>query len=131
MSAGVVLAVLTGSGAFARAVVTPQLLPGLAAGTVVLPALAVFLGTLSGSQRPFQVACLLLWYLGPLHGIPVFDLTGATGTASPAATPWSYLASGGILLAAAALIRLFRGRPLQYTPRRSTPVANRNTTTLR
>lgn len=99
--AGVALALAAGAGALVHAVQHPDMLLGFVAGATFLPALALALGSLSGSPRPFQVVALLLWYLGALNGIAAFDVTAATPGASAARTPLAYLALAAALLCVA------------------------------
>lgn len=58
-------------------------------GVVFVPALALAAGRASGSPRLFEIAFLLLWYLGPVNQQAVLDFTGAT--AAPLITQGSYL----------------------------------------
>jgi hypothetical protein len=42
-----------------------------------IPSLAMALGVWSGGNKLFEVTYLLLWYLGPIEGIPLLDFLGA------------------------------------------------------
>lgn len=110
--AGVALALATGSGALLRLAADPGLLPGFVAGALFLPSLALLLGVTSGSGRAFQVAWMVLWYLGTMNGIPAFDVTGATPAGVAAGAPWAYAIAGLGLAALAALARRHQVRPL-------------------
>ncbi len=59
--AGVLLALLTGSGALVRLAAEPALAPGFVAGALFIPSLALLLGILSGSGRAFQIVWMVLW----------------------------------------------------------------------
>jgi hypothetical protein len=103
--AGVLLYLLLGSGALIRFLTEPTLLPGFVAGALFIPSLALLLGVVGGSERPMQIMLLLFWYLGPLNGLPAFDITGATPDAVAQAIPWYYLALSLPLLGLALLAR--------------------------
>ena len=114
--AGVALALVTGSGALARLASEPGLLPGLVAGTLFIPSLALLLGVASGSGRAFQVAWMLLWYLGAMNGVPAFDVVGATAAGIATGAPWAYAIAGLGLAALAAAARWHQVRPLAIRP---------------
>lgn len=104
-TAGVLLYFVLGSGALLRFLTEPALLPGFLAGALFIPALALCLGAVGGSERPLQILLLIFWYLGPLNGLAAFDITGATQEALALGVPWYYLAATAPLLAAALLTR--------------------------
>lgn len=110
--AGVALALATGSGALLRLASEPGLLPGLVAGALFIPSLALLLGLASGSGRAFQVAWMVLWYLGAMNGVPAFDVVGATAAGVDAGVPWAYAIAGLGLAALAAVARRHQVRPL-------------------
>jgi hypothetical protein len=65
-------------------------------GVVFVPALALAAGRASGTPRLFEIAFLLLWYLGPANQQAVLDFTGST---TVPLTTWStYLLSTLVLL---------------------------------
>jgi len=102
--AGVLLAAVLGSGAAFR-FLGARAWPELAAWTVgmlFIPALALAAGALSHGPRLFEIAYLLVWYLGLLNGLPLFDFLRPTLAASS-----GFLAAtlGLLLLAAAARAR--------------------------
>ena len=107
-AAGILLALILGSGALARFVSEPQFLPGFFAGALFFPALALFLGMLTSTERPFQILALICWYLGPLNGLAVFDITAATGPALAQEIPWFYLTAAPALLVLSLLARRYR-----------------------
>lgn len=104
-AAGVAVGALAGAGVAARLALS-QDWPGLAAwcaAALFIPALALALGTASGSSKWFEVVYTLLWYLGPINGVPAFDFAGASGAAAVA--PAAYLALSLVLLGAAVFTR--------------------------
>lgn len=61
---------------------------GLVAAATFVPALALALGSLSGTPRLFEVVYLLLWYAGPLSGLAAVDFLGASSPeGGPGAAP--------------------------------------------
>ncbi|MBK8986186.1 MAG: hypothetical protein IPM39_08910 [Chloroflexi bacterium] len=104
-AAGVVMAVVLGSGALLRFLAVPELLIGFVAGALFIPSLALFLGVMGGTERPLQIVLLVFWYLGPLNGLAFFDITGATHAALAQGVPWLYLALTPILFGLSLLIR--------------------------
>ena len=104
-TAGVLLAFLSGSGAFIRLWSEPTLLPGFAAGALFIPSLSLLLGLAAGTERPTQLLLLIWWYLGPLNGLAALDLTGVTDAAVAQGVPWIYLASSPLLFGLALLVR--------------------------
>jgi hypothetical protein len=102
---GVLLAVLLGSGALLRFLSEPALLLGFFAGALFLPALALFLGTATGNERPFQIILLVCWYLGALNGVPFFDITAAHDASLLLGIPWFYLTASFALPGLAMLTR--------------------------
>lgn len=65
-------------------------------GVVFVPALALAAGRVSGTPRLFEIAFLLLWYLGPANQQAVLDFTGSTSV--PLTTQGVYLLSTLVLL---------------------------------
>lgn len=91
-AAGIVLTALAGSGVGLRLALAGDARGWGAwlAGCLFIPALALGLGTLSGSPRLFEVVYLLLWYAGPMSGVAELDYTGATAAARAAGVAWIY-----------------------------------------
>jgi hypothetical protein len=91
-AAGIVLTALTGSGVGLRLALAGDVrgCGAWLAGCLFIPALALALGTLSGSPRLFEVVYLLLWYAGPMNGVAELDYTGATAAARAAGVAWIY-----------------------------------------
>jgi hypothetical protein len=110
--AGVVLALLTGSGFGARVLLGADW-RGLLAwliGALFIPTLALALGVWSGSSKLFEIVYLLLWYIGPMHATLKLDfMASAPGTAATY-VPLFYFA---LTLAIAAVAVLGRKRQLQ------------------
>jgi hypothetical protein len=106
-AAGVLLAVGVGSAAAFRffAASSWSELAAWAVGACFIPALALASGALSGGPRLFEVSYLLVWYVGLLNKLPLFDFLSP---APPA--PWAFLAATLGLLG---LATLARGRRLQ------------------
>jgi hypothetical protein len=104
-TAGFLLALMTGSGAFVRYLAEPVLLPGFVAGALFIPSLALLLGVAGGTERAFQILLLTAWYLGPLNGLAALDITGATGPALAQGVPWYYIGASPLLLLLALLAR--------------------------
>ena len=83
------------------------------AGCLFIPALALALGSVSGSPRLFEVVYLLLWYAGPMNGVAELDYTGATAAARAAAgagAAWIYPALAAALFTVAWTARARRDR---------------------
>lgn len=109
-TAGALLALVLGGGAFVRFLAEPGLLPGFVAGMLFIPSLALFLGVAGGTERPLQILLLIFWYLGPLNGLTLFDISGATDAALAQGIPWLYIALSPMLFG---LTLLLRRRQLQ------------------
>jgi hypothetical protein len=108
--AGVVLAALTGAGVGLRFAVLGQWHSLLAwcAGALFIPSLALALGVIAGSARPFEAAYLLTWYIGPLNGERSLDFMGAR--ASGNGIPITYLVLAIALFGAAIAARRWQMR---------------------
>jgi ABC-type transport system involved in multi-copper enzyme maturation permease subunit len=59
-------------------------------GILFIPSLALTLGIWSGGSKLFEVSYVVLWYLGILQHIPVFDFFGLTDLALASGTPILY-----------------------------------------
>jgi hypothetical protein len=103
--AGMVLALLTGSG-FALRLVLGGNWRGLAAwliGASFIPTFAVALGVWSGTSKPFEILYTLLWYLGPMHATVPLDFMGSAPATASTRVPLVYLMlAAGMALAALA-----------------------------
>lgn len=74
--AGVLLALASAGGSLVHWTVAGNLtgVDGVLAGAIFVPTLALACGALSGTTRLFEIAYLVLWYLGPMNRTP-FDFT--------------------------------------------------------
>ncbi len=111
LAAGTGLALVTAAGPVIDLTLAGDLLSlaALCAGAVFVPALALCLGAWSGSTRPFEALYVVLWYIGPVNGVPFLDFMGVTGQAVEVG------ASGWFALVAVALCLLSwpgRGRQM-------------------
>jgi hypothetical protein len=100
--AGVAVAMLTGSGMMARALLTGELghLFALLAGALFVPTLALFLGVISGTKKLFEVSYLLIWYAA-INQVPALDFFGLTDATAASALPQAYFVIAvGLLLSA-------------------------------
>jgi hypothetical protein len=78
-SSGIIFTALTGSGVLISFLISGALGWVLAwiVGILFIPSMATALGIWSGGSKLFEVTYLLLWYLGPIEGIPHLDFLGA------------------------------------------------------
>jgi hypothetical protein len=101
--AGVVLALITGSG-FALRLLLGGNWRGLLAwmiGAAFIPTLALALGVWSGTGKPFEILYTLLWYLGPMHATVPLDFMGSAPATALTRVPLFYLVlAAGMALAA-------------------------------
>lgn len=104
----VTLGVLAGVGVRLAATGRPGLAVGPIAAAVCFPAVALALGTASGSPRPFEGALLVTWYAGTLNGFPPLDVLATTDRALRLGTPFVALAVGGLVLAATVAVEARR-----------------------
>jgi hypothetical protein len=105
--AGLMAALLAGSGFLFRAVIGGEVEQArtLLIGVIFVPTLALALGMLSGSKKLFEVTYLLIWYVGPVHGLPPLDFLGTTDSALKGPIPSVYLAASLVLAITAILWR--------------------------
>jgi cytochrome b subunit of formate dehydrogenase len=110
--AGVVLALLTGSGFGGRLLFTGNW-RGLFAwliGALFIPTLALTFGVWSGSSKLFEIVYTLLWYAGPMHATLQLDFMGSAPGTESTSVPTFYFACA---VAMAAIAILGRKRQLQ------------------
>lgn len=112
LTAGIGLTALFGSGACIHFMTTGNISALVAWGTTVLfiPALALFLGTISGTARAFEIIYALIWYMGPIQTLPVLDYMGTLQPITLTNLTPVYLGIAIFLLLAAFFIRLIRLR---------------------
>jgi hypothetical protein len=104
--AGLTVAILTGAGAGIRLLLANDLsgLFAWLAGALFLPALALALGTLSGTAKLFEGLLTAIWYVGPMNHIPGPDFTGAASGTHTISYALIYFALAvGLLLSAFAI----------------------------
>jgi hypothetical protein len=91
--AGIVVAFLAGSAMLIRSLAAgdSDLFAALMIGIVFVPTLALALGTVSGSKKLFEVIYLIVWYIGPVNGLPPLDFLGAGEAAAGGSMPLVYL----------------------------------------
>ena len=104
-AAGVIVALITGSGVGIRFLITSNW-SGFGAWTVgalFVPSLAIASGVLSCGSRLFEVVYIVLWSVGALNAekAPVLDFMGATDLSITTGMPLIYLALTILLLVAA------------------------------
>lgn len=101
--AGVIVAILTGSGGAVRLFQAGDWAGMMAwlVGALFIPTLALALGVWSSSSKLFEAVYAFLWYLGPINQLAAFDFMGATRAAVAAGVPVIYLIITLILLALA------------------------------
>jgi hypothetical protein len=87
-AAGVLIALLTGSGAGIRLALGSDWHSFAAwlAGALFIPSFSLSLGIWSGSSKAFEAIYTVWWYLGPGHQIPGLDFMGTTPASSSPAT---------------------------------------------
>jgi hypothetical protein len=105
--AGLAVAVLTGAGAGVRLLLARNLLGLFAwlAGALFLPALALALGTLSGTGKPYEALLTAIWYVGPMNRTPGLDFTGTASGTHTIRYAVIYLALAAAFLISACVIR--------------------------
>ena len=104
--AGAAVAVLMGAGAAVRLALAGDAAGLLAwlAGALVLPSVALFLGVLSGTSKPFEGALTLAWYVGPMNRTPGLDFTGAAnGTREMGYAVVALMIAAGCVVGASAM----------------------------
>jgi hypothetical protein len=101
--AGVLVALLTGCGFGLRILLAGNIRGALAwlIGALFIPTFALSLGVWSGTAKPFEILYTLLWYIGPLHAMPILDFMGSAPTTAATRYPLMYLGAAGIMAAAA------------------------------
>ena len=103
-AAGAAVTVLTGTGLALHLLFTGHLtaLAAWLTAALFIPALALALGVLTQSRKPFEALYVVLWYIGPLHHLHTLDFIGTT----PASTNTPlYLIAAAALLACTLLFR--------------------------
>jgi hypothetical protein len=103
--AGVAVAVLASAGMLVRAIIVGEgaHATALLIGVLFVPTYALTLGTVTGSRKLFEVTYLLIWYIGPLNGLPFLDFVGTTDAAATGSVPLWFLVASLVLATVAAL----------------------------
>ena len=94
-AAGVLMALLTGSGAGIRLLLASDWhsLAAWFAGALFIPSLALALGVWSGGSKAFEALYIVWWYIGPAHQMPGLDFMGTTpASSSPILYGWMAVA---------------------------------------
>jgi hypothetical protein len=105
--AGLTVASLTGAPMLIRALIEgdAHLFNALLAGILFVPTFALGLGTVSGSKKLFQVVYLIMWYIGPVHGLIPLDFIGATEAAAAGSAHLVYMMLSIVLIIVAFFAR--------------------------
>lgn len=105
--AGVVVAVVAGSGAWLYLALSGEIVSMLAwfVGALFVPALALALGVWIGNSRAFEATYLVLWYIGLIEQVPALDYAGTTAEGLEMGMPLVYLGVSAGLLALALIGR--------------------------
>lgn len=99
-TAGFLVAVITGIGWPVRMLFTGELhlITAWMVGAAFIPSLALALGILTGSSKMFEVLYFILWYVGPINQVPMFDYIGVTADKLSPGTTLTFLAITILLL---------------------------------
>lgn len=105
--AGVIVALLAGLGAGLRFILNGESGSAFAyfSGAIFIPALALALGTWSGTSKLFEALYTAIWYIDPINRIPALDYTGATSQSIASGMPVTFLVVSVILIGVAAIGR--------------------------
>lgn len=109
---GVTIALAAGAGVGIRCVASGSLgaFAGWLSGAFFIPALALALGTWSGTSKVFEAVYTVLWYIGPLQPTPALDFMGASDAGIAAGMPAVTLIVAATLIGAAIIGRRLRNR---------------------
>ena len=100
---GLLLAVVTGSGACVRLVFAGEWgrVVAFGIGAAFVPALALALGVWSGGGRLFEVLYVVWWYVGSIDRVPALDFMGVTPQGVAEGVPAIYLLAAIVLVSVA------------------------------
>jgi len=109
---GAIVSIGMGAGVGARLLATGHPAAAIAwlGGALFVPTLALACGTWTGNGRLFEVAYLMLWYIGPMNHLPPLDYAATQDAAFTAGAPLRFAA---LTLVLAALAVAGRARRLQ------------------
>jgi hypothetical protein len=105
--AGAAIAALAGSGAAVRLLLAGDArgIAAWASACLLIPALALALGTLTRGSKTFEIVWLVFWYVGLLQKAPFLDVVGTTPMAVGRTAPLGVALAAVSLVAVAALVR--------------------------
>ena len=105
--AGVFVACLTGGTIAVQLLLAGQYAAWFSwlVGALFIPTLALALGSWTRSHRWFEIVYVLLWYIGPIKRVSVFDYMGVTSKAITSSVSLYYLAITILLLLLAVIGR--------------------------
>jgi len=91
---GVLVGAIAGAGVFLRALALDDFERArtLLLAALFVPTLALALGTISGTGKPFEIIYLLAWYVGPVNGLPALDFLGISAESSVPRMPLALVA---------------------------------------
>jgi ABC-type transport system involved in multi-copper enzyme maturation permease subunit len=106
--AGFIVAALAGAGVLVRLIAEGDGAGVLVwtVGALFIPSLALAFGTWTGSSKVFEIAYLMLWYIGPMQQIDQFNFMNFESEASQTnPTVWIFLFAAILLIALSAVGR--------------------------
>jgi hypothetical protein len=88
-----IVSALAGSGILLRTVITggTEHSRMLLIAVLFVPTFALALGTISGTRKLFEVTYLLIWYVGPVHGLRALDFLGTTDASASGPHQLTYI----------------------------------------
>jgi hypothetical protein len=110
--AGLIVTLVMGNGMILRSIIVGDfsLLYALFIAALFIPTFALFLGITSGSQKLFEVIYLVIWYLGPINRLEMFDFIAVTDQTLTTLVPISYLIISLALIPLTMFIRSKEGK---------------------
>ena len=98
---GVLLTLVMASGILLRTLVAGELmlLSALLLSALFIPSMALFLGKMSGTRKPFEIGFMLLWYIGPIEKMPLLNFMATDGHIAHPFSPVLFMALAVALLA--------------------------------
>jgi hypothetical protein len=106
--AGFIVAALAGAGVLVRLIAEGDRAGVLVwtVGALFIPSLALAFGTWTGSSKVFEIAYLMLWYIGPMQQIDQFNFINfESETPQTNSTVWIFLFAAILLMALSAVGR--------------------------
>ena len=104
---GLIITFIAISGSGLRALITGDIVyfGSLLLTVLFIPTLALTLGTLSGSNKLFEIVYMVIWYLGPLNKLPHLDFAGTTSESLNLGIPTIFLYITIVMIPVAFLAR--------------------------